>query len=112
MKSARITFLVLFTLGVLGGVNNAWQDSVAVKYTGGTQLQETAYRFFSLVGILNYFVAPTLFAIYVSLVVAVYQKFIKPKVQRKFRVASIVLTVFAGIVGQVILISLFVLLIR
>ena len=112
MKSARITFLVLFTLGVLGGVNNAWKDSAAVTYKGVSQLQETADSFFSLVGILNYFIAPTLFAIYVSLVVAGYQKFIKPKVQRKFRAASIVLTFFAGIVGQVILIALFVSLIR
>jgi hypothetical protein len=108
MKPTRITFLALFTIGIIGGVSNAWQNSVGVKYIGGSQLKETFSSLFSVVGIIDYLIVPTLFAFYVSLIVAGYQKFIKPKVSRKFKIVSVLLTILAGVVGQAILILLFV----
>jgi hypothetical protein len=107
MKPARITFLALFTLGFMGGLGNAWQGSAYVKLTGGSQIQATLDSLFSFAGLIDYVIAPTLFAIYVSLIVAGYQKFVKPKVSQKFKALSVILTIVGGILGQFILIALF-----
>ena len=103
MKPARITFLALFTIGILGGVSNAWQSSVGIKYLGGSQLQSTLESLFSISGIIDYLVVPTLAALYASIIVAGYQKFIKQKVQNKFKILSVLLTIFFGVIGYVLL---------
>ena len=103
MKPARITFLALFTIGILGGVSNAWQSSVGIKYLGGSQLQSTLESLFSISGIIDYLVVPTLAALYASIIVAGYQKFIKQKVQDKFKILSVLLTIFFGVIGYVLL---------
>ena len=107
MRPARITFLTLFSLGLLGGVGNAWQSSAYVKPLGGSQIQETLKSLFSFVGIVDHVVVPTLFAIYVSLIVAGYQRFVKPKVNQRFKVLSIFLTIIAGIAGQIFFVVAF-----
>lgn len=103
MKPARITFLALFTIGILGGVSNSWQDSVGSKYLGGSQLRSTLESLFSLSGIIDYFVVPTMAALYASMIVAGYQKFIKQRVKDKFKAVSIIFTVIFGLIGFVLL---------
>ena len=107
MKPARITFLALFTIGILGGVGGAWEESKGVAYLGGSQFQETLNRLFSPAGFIDYFVVPTLFAVYVSLIVAGYQRFVKPKVAGKSKVLFVILTILTGIIGQFVLIFIF-----
>jgi len=106
MKPARITFLAFFVIGILGGWSNAWQNSIGVEYLGGNRLQQTIESFFTPAGFIDYFIVPTLAAIYASLVVAGYQKFIKPMVQRRFKVLSIFLVIIFGILVFIFLSAL------
>jgi hypothetical protein len=107
MRPARLTFLILFSLGLLGGIGNAWESSSYVKALGGNQIQETLKSLFSFVGIIDFVVTPTLFAIYVSVIVASYHQFVKPKVNQKFKILSIVLTVILGVLGQIFFVMAF-----
>lgn len=107
MKAARITFYSLFSLGILGGIGNAWESAAAFKYLGGSQIRATLSELFSIVGFIDYFLVPTLFALYVSIFVAIYQMKIKPRISSKLKPLSIILLFVAGLIGQIIFIVLF-----
>jgi hypothetical protein len=107
MKAAQITFYSLVSLGFLGGIANAWKSAGVYKYSGGSQIRATLSQLFSIVGFIDYFLVPTLFALYVSIFVAVYQITIKPRVSGKLKPVAIILTFLAGLVGQIALIFLF-----